>query len=94
MSDWAFAQTNPAQQLARLHHFSMQKQQDGRDVEFVITVREYLSAPYPGMKFFAIADKQTNQRVSAYTPSAWGDTMLFALAECMRAIERFPYEGD
>jgi hypothetical protein len=44
MSDWSFAQlsfaqSDPKQQLARLHHFSMKKQQDGREAEFVITVR-------------------------------------------------------
>lgn len=94
MSDWVFAQSNSAQQLARLHHFSTKKQQDGREIEFVITVREYLTPPDPSMKFFAVTDKQTNQRVSAYTPSGWGDTMLTALAQCLSEIERFPYNSD
>ncbi len=94
MSDWTFAQSDPKQQLARLHHFSTKKQQDGREVEFVITVSEYLTPPDPSMKFLAMADKETNQKVSAYTPSGWGDTLLTALAECLRAIERFPYQGE
>ena len=94
MSDWVFAQTDPKQQLARLHHFSMKKHQDGRDVEFVITVREYLTPPDPTMTFFAFADKETNQKVSSYTPSGWGDTLLTALSQCVSAIERFPYQGE
>ena len=62
-------------------------------LEFVITVREYISPPDPGMKFFAQADKQTNQKTAAFTPVGWGPTLLFALSECMRAVKRFPYEG-
>jgi hypothetical protein len=94
MTDWLFAQTRPDQQLARLHHFSTKKHQDGREIEFLITVHEYLTPPDPTMKFFAVTDKQTNQRVSAYTPSGWGDTMLAALSQCLNEIDRFRYEGD
>ena len=94
MAEWTFAQSDPKQQLARLHHFSMKKQQDGREVDFVITVREYVTPPDPSMKFFAMADKETNQKVSPYIPSGWGDSMLTALAECLREIERFPYQGE
>jgi hypothetical protein len=94
MSEWVFAQSNPTQQLARLHYFSTKKLQDGQEIEFVITVREYITPPDPSMKYLASTDKQTNQKVSAYTPSGWGDTMLKALSECLSSIERFPYEGD
>ena len=45
------------------------------------------------MKFFASADKQTNQNTVPYTPSGWGDSLLKALAECIVAIHKFPYEG-
>jgi hypothetical protein len=45
------------------------------------------------MHFFAQADKDTNQHTAAYRPSGWGKTMLEALSECVRAINRFPYEG-
>lgn len=89
MSDWSFAQENPADQLCQLHHFAMKH----GGVEFVITVREYITPPDPSMKFFASADKQTNQRTAAVTPAGWGNTLLAALAECMRAVKRFPYEG-
>lgn len=89
MSDWKFAHYEPAEQLALLHHFAMKK----GDVEFVITVKEYATPPDPAMKFFAEADKQTNQQTAAYTPTGWGPTLLVALSECIRAVRRFPYEG-
>ena len=38
MSDWDFAQADPAQQLAKLHLFSIQKKYDGGEVEFLFTV--------------------------------------------------------
>jgi hypothetical protein len=93
MSDWEFAQANEEQQLAKLHHFSMVKQQDGGDVEFTITVKEYLTPKDPAMGYFAEADKQTNQGVAPYTPIGWGKTLLAALAQCMREVERFPYRA-
>jgi len=91
MSDWEFAQANPEQQLAKVHHFSMCKKQESGEVEFTITVKEFLTPKDPAMGFFAQADKQTNQGVAPYTPVGWGKTMLAALAQCMREVERFPY---
>ena len=61
MSEWEFAQANPEQQLALVHHFSMLKQQEGGPVEFVITVKQFLTPKDPAMSYFAQADKQTNQ---------------------------------
>jgi hypothetical protein len=94
MSDWIYAQSNPADELAQLHYFSMKKRQDGRDIEFVITVREFAERNKQMMRFFAQADKQTNQKSAPYVPCGWGETMLVALGECIKAIHRFPYEGD
>jgi hypothetical protein len=74
--------------------FSMKKVQDGREIEFLITVREYVSPRDPSMPFYAEADKQVNQRSAPYTPSGWGVSLLEALSECMEAIRRFPYEGE
>jgi hypothetical protein len=91
MSEWEFAQANPEQQLAKLHHFSMCTKQESGDVEFTITVKEFLTPKDPAMGFLAQADKQTNQGVAPYTPVGWGKTMLAALAQCMREVERFPY---
>lgn len=93
MSDWTFAQREPEEHLARLHHFSMIRKQGDSAVEFTITVKEYVSPPDPAMPFYAFADKQTNQRTIPYTPNGWGRTLLEALSRCRDSIMRFPYEG-
>jgi hypothetical protein len=93
MKDWGFAQTDTSQELAQLHFFSIQKYYPLGRVEFVITVKEYVTPKEPTMIFFAQTDKQTNQRTAPYQPSGWGKTMLEALANCIREINRFPYEG-
>jgi len=93
MPDWTFAQTQPSDELAQLHFFSMKKAHAGGDVEFVITVKEYVDRNKYHMRFFAEADKQTNQNSAPFTPFGWGESLLEALSECVRAIHRFPYEG-
>jgi hypothetical protein len=93
MAEWEFAESNPSDELAQLSHYSMKKPQDGGDVEFVITVKEFANPKDHSLKFFASADKQTNQKTVPYTPSGWGDSLLKALAECIVAIHKFPYEG-
>lgn len=93
MKEWAFAQSDPAEELAELRYFSIKKQQPGGDVEFVITVKEFASPRDPTMLFFAQADKQTNQKLAPFTPCGWGRTLLDALAECVRSIHKFPYQG-
>jgi hypothetical protein len=92
MNDWEYAQTDPSEQLARLHYFSVKKVQEGTDIEMHITVREYVTPPMGGLQFFAQADKETNQKVAPYRPAGWGGTMLEALGACMREINRFPYQ--
>jgi hypothetical protein len=92
MSEWEFAQSDPEQQLAKLHHFSMMKRQRDGEVEISIVVKEFLTPKDPALGFLAQADKQTNQKVAPYTPIGWGNTLLAALAQCLREIERFPYE--
>jgi len=94
MSEWTFAQTRPSDELAQLHYFSMKKPQPDGDIEFVITVKEYVERNNTHMRFFAQADKKTNQKTAPFTPCGWGESLLQALGECMRAIHRFPYEGD
>jgi hypothetical protein len=93
MEEWAYAQAKASEKLARLHHFSVMKQQDGAEIEFVVTVKESATPSDPRMRFFAQADKQTNQDSVPYTPSAWGNTLLDALAECIVEIHRFPFQG-
>lgn len=93
MSDWTFAQTQASDELAQLHYFSIKKCQPDGDVEFIITVKEYVDRNQYHMRFFAEADKQTNQKSAPFTPCGWGESLLEALSECVRAVHRFPYEG-
>jgi hypothetical protein len=93
MEDWGFAQTHISQQLAQLHMFSITKVQPGGEVEFIVTVKEFVTPKEPTMHFFAQADKMTNQKTAPYRPTGWGKSLLEALSECVKAINRFPYEG-
>lgn len=92
MSEWSYAQEKPGDRLCKIEHYSVMKQQATGDVEFFITVREYVSPPDPAMRFLAQADKQTNQKTAPYTPTGWGSSLLQALAECINGIRKFPYE--
>jgi hypothetical protein len=93
MREWGFAQTDPSQELAMVHYFSVKKVHSSGEVEFLITMKEYVTPKEPTMHFFAQADKEVNQKTAGFKPVGWGKTMLDALAECIRAINRFPYEG-
>ena len=94
MAEWTFAQSVNAEELAQLHFFSINKLQDDRIIEFRITVKEYAVPNHLAMRFYAEADKQTNQKTAPYTPNGWGPTLFQALSDCVRAIKRFPYEAD
>jgi hypothetical protein len=94
LAEWQFAHAEDNEKFAMLHHFSMVQNQGGREIEFVITVKEFVKASDPAMKFFAQANKQTNQKTIPFTPTGWGGTMLQALSDCMRAVRKFPYEGE
>lgn len=92
MAEWTYAEEEPTERLCRIEHYAVKKQQAGGDVEFLITVREYVNPPDPAMRFLAQSDKQTNQKTAPYTPTGWGSSLLQALAECVKAIRKFPYE--
>ena len=94
MAEWTFAQSRPSDELAQLHFFSVNKQEGDRIIEFRITVKEYATPNHLSMRFYAEADRQTNQKTAAYTPNGWGQTLLQALSDCVKAIHRFPYEGE
>lgn len=94
MSDWIHAQHDPEQQLAQLHTFSISKTSAKGPVEFHITVKEFAERNKQGMRFFAQADKQTNQKTAPFTPCGWGESLLQALRECVKSLDRFPYEGE
>jgi hypothetical protein len=92
MAEWHFAQGDPSEELSLLHSFSMKKHQSGGDIEFVITVKEYVDRNSQQMRFFAQADKQVNQRTASFRPFGWGATLVEALSECMNVIRKNPYE--
>ena len=93
--EWTFAQTDPSQQLAMVHYFSVTKNEaDDREIEFLITIKEFVTPRDPAMRFLAMADKQTYQKVAPFTPCGWGKTLLDALSDCIRAVYKFPYQGD
>lgn len=93
MPDWQYAQIESSDQLAQLTFYTIKKKQDGREVEFLITVREYAERPAgQHSKFFAEADKQVNQKTAAIMPHGWGNSALDALSDCIRMIRQFPYE--
>jgi hypothetical protein len=93
MSEWPYLQKDPAEELAQLHHFSITKRQQGGDVMFRITVKEF-AAPPPGqrLRFFAEADKPVNQKTASFVPCGWGNSVFAALGDCLRLIRQFPYE--
>jgi hypothetical protein len=91
-AEWTYVDTDPAEAYCHVQYFGIKKPQPGGEVEFVITLREYIHPPDPALKFFAQADKQTNQKTAAFTPVGWGRTVAAALHECVKAIRRFPYE--
>ena len=51
MKEWAFAQTHPSEELAQLYFFSMKKKQTGGDIEFLITIKEFVTPADPTMLF-------------------------------------------
>jgi hypothetical protein len=93
MDDWKYTESDPAEGLAKLHFFSFRKQQASGVVEFRITIREQVHPDIGDLLFFAEADKDINQKTLAYRPSGWSNSLGGALAECIRNIRRFDYEG-
>ena len=48
MSEWFYAQETPAERLCKIEHYAVLKQQAGGEVEFLITVREYVNTARSG----------------------------------------------
>ena len=92
MTEWVYAQIDPAEELAELRYFSFKKRQPDGEIEFVITVKEFASRNALQMRFYAQADKEINQRTAPFRPYGWGDSLLRALGECMRTIREYPYD--
>lgn len=95
MSDWMYVQENPSEQLAQLHFFSVLKRQEGLEISFRITVKEFATPP-PGqhVRFFAEADRALNQQTASFVPCGWGNSLYAALGDCVRLIRQFPYEDE
>jgi hypothetical protein len=92
MEDWKFAQKDPSEALAKLHFFSVTKKHAGGELEARITVKEYATYKTTDLKFYATADIELNQKTLKFQPFGWHETLLGALAECMRNLRRFEYE--
>lgn len=93
MEDWTFAQTDESEKLAKLQYYSITKKQGNQEIEFIITIKEFKPGSDQSMRFFAQADKETNQKTAPYIPTGWGSNLLQALSACIKEIKRFPYEG-
>lgn len=94
MSEWRFAQTDPAQKLAQLRFFSFVKVENGKEIEFRITVKEFAEPQDRNMHFCAEADRTIYCKSAPHRPAGWGPTLLKALGDCVKAIEQFPSEED
>jgi len=94
VAEWVHAQKDASEELAELHFFSFKKRQLDSEIEFLITVKEFASRNAMQMRFYAQSDKEVNQRTVPFRPFGWGDSLLAALTECLRAIRQNPYEPD
>jgi len=94
MTEWHFAQTESADELAILHQFSMKKRAACGNVEIRITVREFATPREETMRFMATTDTQVFQKGVPFHPAGWGSTLLKALGDCIVQIKQFPYEGE
>jgi hypothetical protein len=94
MADWKLVQRDPSEALARLHFFSVTKKHSCGEIEARITIKEFATPKMSEMQFFAIADIELNQRTLKFQPFGWSDTLMGALAECMRNLRKFDFECD
>jgi hypothetical protein len=94
VTEWIYAQRDPADELAELHSYSFKKRRPEGDIEFVITVKEFASRNALQMRFYAQADKEVNQKTAPFRPFGWGDTLLRALSECIDGIRKYPYDPE
>ncbi len=93
MSDWIHVQKDPSEALAQLHFFSVNKKHASGDIEVRITIREFATPEIGALKFFAMADIELNQKVAAFQPCGWANTLMGALGECLKNLRRFEYQG-
>ena len=94
MTEWQYAERDPAEELAELHFFSFKKRRPEGDIEFVITVKEFASRNSLQMRFYAQSDKEVNQKTAPFRPFGWGESLGQALSECMVAIRQYSYDPE
>jgi len=92
MSDWRLVQRDASEALAQLHFFSVNKKHASGEIEARITIKEFATPETSEMKFFATADIELNQKTLRFQPVGWSETLMGALAECMRNLRKFEYE--
>jgi hypothetical protein len=93
MDNWKMVQRDPSEALARLHFFSVTKKHASGQIEARITVKEFSTPENRDMHFYASADIELNQKTLKFQPVGWGDSLMLALAECLRNLRKFEYEG-
>jgi hypothetical protein len=92
--EWRDIHADRLEELAQVHRFSIKKRQNNDEIDFHITVKEFASPPQgQHLRFFAVADREVNQKTAPFLPSGWGDTIGQALRDCIQLIRQFPYEG-
>jgi len=92
MADWKLVQRDPSEALAKLHFFSVTKKHASGEIEARITIKEFATPKMSEMQFFAQADIELNQKTMKFHPCGWSETMMGALAECMRNLRKFDFE--
>jgi hypothetical protein len=92
MSDWKYAQLDPSEALARLHFFSVKKQQASGEIDVRITVQEFATPEIGAFQFLAMADIEVNQSIATFQPCGFSNTLLDALSECLKSIRSFECE--
>jgi hypothetical protein len=93
MNDWKYVQRDPSEALAKLHFFSVTKKHSSGEIEARITVKEFATAELRELQFFAVADIEVNQKTLKFQPVGWSETLVGALAECLRNLRKFEYES-
>jgi hypothetical protein len=93
MDDWKYLQRDPSEAFAKLHFFSVTKKHASGEIEARITVKEFATAQMSDLQFFAVADIELNQKTLKFQPVGWSETLIGALAECLKNLRKFEYES-
>jgi hypothetical protein len=72
--------------------FSVTKKHAAGEIEARITIKEFATPTIIDMQFLATADIELNQKTLKFQPVGWSETMMGALAECMRNLRKFDFE--